>query len=321
MKKICIIIPRYKETERQIFPLLSSIANQLDTDLSQLECIIVNDNPGHPLDISFFDILNLDIRQIMVEENRGSGVARQIGLDNTDSEYVMFCDADDILHNCCVLSTFFSELKAYPDTDYFSSKWVEELKNPNGEGMVYITHELENTWMHGKLIRRQLIVDNNIRFHDDLRVHEDTYFLALLADVAKNRRQLQIPTYVWRWNKDSITRKDNSLYTFNDFPAFIHSVALANKTRLESEQIEYYVAQLIIYCYFNLQRPEWLDPKVDKYKLQALKALHEEMKAFWHIYDKIDPAYIAQIYNEERSKNFNGLVELYSLDHFIQSIK
>lgn len=320
MKKISIIIPRYKETEKQIFSLLSSIANQLDINKSELGIIVVNDNPGDPLDMSFFDILELDLKQIMMKENRGPGVARQVGLDNSDSEYVMFCDADDILYNCCVFSAFFKELLDYPETDYFSSKWFEQIKTKEGT-MEYITHEFENTWMHGKLIRRELITKNNIRFHENLRVHEDTYFLALLADVAKNRRQLQIPSYIWRWNENSITRKNNSLYTFNDFSAFIHSVSLANKTRINSELIEYYIAQLIIYCYFTLQRPEWTDPRVVDYKLKSLKTLNEEMKEFWHIYDKIDSNFIAKIYNEERNKNFNGFVELYSLDQFINTIK
>ena len=54
-KFLSIIIPRYTETERDIFPLLSSIGGQVGVDFSAIEVIIVNDGRGSgPLDSAFF---------------------------------------------------------------------------------------------------------------------------------------------------------------------------------------------------------------------------------------------------------------------------
>ena len=53
--------------------------------------------------------------------------------------------------------------------DILSSEWLEEIKDERG--CHYITHQVENTWMHGKLMRRQLLNQKNISLHDKLRVH------------------------------------------------------------------------------------------------------------------------------------------------------
>ena len=72
MKKfVSIVIPRYKETEKDIFPLLSSINGQVGVDLSDIEAIIANDgkNETNPLDGTFLSLFDFDIRQVTCEVN------------------------------------------------------------------------------------------------------------------------------------------------------------------------------------------------------------------------------------------------------------
>ena len=47
-KFLSIIIPRYKETEKEIFPLLSSINGQVGMDFSDIEVIIATDGKENP---------------------------------------------------------------------------------------------------------------------------------------------------------------------------------------------------------------------------------------------------------------------------------
>jgi len=99
-KFLSIIIPHYQEKERDLFPLLSSIAGQLGVDFSDIEVILANDGGGAgTLNQDFLSLFDCDIRQVELAENGGPGVARQAGLDAARGEYVMFCDADDALHN------------------------------------------------------------------------------------------------------------------------------------------------------------------------------------------------------------------------------
>ncbi len=193
---LSIVVPRYKETEAEIFPLLSSIHNQAGIDFSDIEVIVSNDGGDvPPLDKDFRGLFNFPIKQICLKENGGPGVARQAGLDTAKGEYVMFCDADDILHNVGVLGALMQEAdKSAPDI--ITSSWLEELRDEKGNYW-YTTHERDSTWMHGKLFRRQFLQGNNIRFHDKLRVHEDSYFLCIASAVTERMIHLSVTTYVW----------------------------------------------------------------------------------------------------------------------------
>lgn len=328
MKKLSIIVPRYKENLQSIVPLFSSLKIQTNFDINGLEVIICDDNPDDPLsDTECFDIgriFGFDISIVHLPENRGPGVARQYGIDNASGEWLMFCDADDTLFSANVMSVFFGEIKKYPETDYMSSHWIEEEKDPKTKEFLYVQHDLENTWMHGKIIKRSLLIENNIRFHDELRVHEDTYFLSLVADAAKSRRLLTIPTYIWRWSDNTITRRNDGVYIYKEFPTFIKAVTLAN-TELRnrgSKMIAYHVDQLVLYCFFVLQQDMWVKPEVEEYRKQSIQMLKNCMVDFWDIYDSSDEQSIRQIYMEERAKHFKqNEIEHYSLFEWIQMLK
>ena len=325
--RLSIIVPRYNESITDIMPIFSSLRIQTNFDLNDLEVLICDDNPASPLDDGecrgMSQIFCFNIRVIHLPENRGPGIARQYGIDNAKGEWLMFCDADDSFFSANVLSMFFTEIEKFPETDYMSSHWVEELKDETG-AMRYIQHDLENTWMHGKLIKKSLITDNNIRFHDDLRVHEDSYFLSLVADAAQARRLLTVPTYIWRWSNNTITRRNDGLYLYQDFPTFIKAVTLANEElrKRKSQMIHYHVDQLVIYCYFVLQQDIWVKPEVEKYRKKSIEMLKECMRDFWDIYESSEEGLIRQIYAEERAKHLKmNEIEHYSLFEWISMLK
>ena len=131
-KFLSIIIPRYKETEKEIFPLLSSINGQVGMDFSDIEVIIATDGKENPeLDQGFLELFEFPAIQICLEENSGPGAARQAGLDHAEGEYVMFCDADDTIHNVGVLKALMQEAEMTA-ADMLSSSWLEEVLDENG---------------------------------------------------------------------------------------------------------------------------------------------------------------------------------------------
>ena len=309
-KFLSIVIPRYRETEKGIFPLLSSISGQLGVDFSRLEVIIVNDGGGPgPLDWDFLDLFEMDIRQATLDTNRGPGVARQAGLDAARGDYVMFCDADDTLHSVGVLGALIQEAENNAP-DILTSEWLEEMANPAG-GYTYLTHQIENTWMHGKLLRRKFLAQNNIRFHEALRVHEDSYFLSIASALSKRNTHLPVTTYVWKYRADSITRRNNGIYTFESFPTFIEACCLSHRDIGDRAwpTMEYKIIQFTLYVYFALQRPEWRTPEHLPYVEASEKVFSEMMKPFWKWWDNAAPERIIRIYNEERGKNFTMCME------------
>lgn len=324
-KKLSIIVPRYNETEEEVMPLLCSIRAQSGFDLDRLEVIIANDNPEDDFALMAFNPLNLDIKMTMYGGNFGPGVARQKGLEQASGEYVMFCDADDCLYSNNAIYSLLNEFRTYPETEILSSAWIEEALNTETNEMAFLTHGIENTWMHGKMFRTSFIEDNNLSFHPDLRVHEDSYFLSIAARMATHRRFLQNPcTYVWRWGADSITRRNNAMYLYDSFPVFIHAIGLANREIMRRKpgiDMDYEVAQHLIYCYFTLQGKEWFEDSKVKYQNDSVLTLSEEMKDFWDIWDKVPQEMIMRIYNEEREKNFKNQMERYTLDKFVDILK
>jgi len=59
--------------------------------------------------------------------------------------------------------------------DTLSSKFIEETIMPNGKH-IYINRENDCTFVHGKVHRRQYLIDNDIRWNPNLTIHEDSFF-------------------------------------------------------------------------------------------------------------------------------------------------
>lgn len=319
MSKLTVVIPRYKEAERDMFPLLSSLNLQLGIDMPGVEVLVVTDGGGRePLSkgwLAGFD--RLSVRQLALDANVGPGMVRQAGIDASNGDYLMFCDADDQLQNCGIVGALVK--KADNDkADMVSTPWLEELPAEGG-GMTYLQHGPEMTWMHGKIFRRSFLEREGIRHHPDLRIHEDSYFLALVSAFAERQTYLDVVSYVWRYHPSSITRCDGASYTFTSIPTFIHACLGADKVieKRKPEQMQYKIVQLILYCYFSFHRSEWLAPEHRGYLADAEGALAREIKPWAHYWHDAKPEVKAGIYNEERAKSFAGGVETETLDEWL----
>ena len=131
-KFLSIIIPRYKESEKEMFPLLSSINGQLGVDFCDIEVIIATDGKeGAELDQTFLELFEFPVKQVRLEKNSGPGMARQTGLDHAQGEYVMFCDADNTIHNVGVLKSLMQEAELTA-ADMLSSSCIKDFKTQIG---------------------------------------------------------------------------------------------------------------------------------------------------------------------------------------------
>lgn len=95
MKFIDIIIPAYN-AKKQIDKLFQSFERQNN---NRFRVIVVDDGSS---DGTYDYCLALSKKYsfdmvVTTQQNQGPGIARRIGLELSDAEYVMFCDADDYL--------------------------------------------------------------------------------------------------------------------------------------------------------------------------------------------------------------------------------
>lgn len=301
-KKLSIVIPYFKESMDVVYPLLSSINTQLGIDFSTIEVLLVNDGAGNKFSDDFISqFKNISIQTVMLDENGGPGVARQAGLDQACGEYVMFCDADDTLFSVCSLKQFFDEMQFNPDV--ISSKWLEE-QYINGN-FIYVDHDQDATWMHGKVLRREFLIENGISFDHELRVHEDSYFLMMVFELLKNGRHIQNYTYVWKWGEDSITRRNNSEYSYKSLPVYFKALAKGMKRYADydiQDRLPWKVTQAITNIYFTLQQ----DYLYDSENIDERDCIERSFKnEFADLFRFFDNNLLGIIYPAEKAKFLN----------------
>jgi glycosyltransferase involved in cell wall biosynthesis len=194
--KLQILIPQYKETEEIIKPLLDSIEIQQNVDLkNEVGVVIVNDGTDVHLSREFLDRYTYHI-DYYLNDHKGVSATRNACLDYATADYVMFCDADDMFANVYGLWLLFREIEN-GGFDSLTSVFIEETRLPNTKTITYIERGraeaggIDCTFVHGKVHRRKYLLENNIRWNDNLTIHEDSYFNCLCQRLAKELKYSQ----------------------------------------------------------------------------------------------------------------------------------
>jgi glycosyltransferase involved in cell wall biosynthesis len=245
---IDLIVPAYNANSF-ISNLLYSVAAQTISNL--INVVIVDDCSKKNYDDIVEKFKNLiNIQVVRTKKNCGPGAARQLGLENSNSKYVVFSDADDIFYNCFSIETLYNTIEN-ENKDVVSANFFEEI--PNGS---YLEHGENAIWLHGKIYRRQFIKDHDM-FFNDTRANEDTGFnkLALLFS---DFYYISDYVYIWKCNNTSITRSTN--YGFYGLEGFCYNICWsiyegekrgASKERMASILYEAFVDLYYRYIYYK----------------------------------------------------------------------
>lgn len=208
---INIIIPTYKARDT-----LADAFNSLCSQTKKMFWVtVVQDCDGEDYSdiIEEFKRRGLHISLLQRKENGGPGVARNDGIlysEKCNFEFLMFLDADDILFPQAV-EHLGREIQANKADMIYSNFRCErnfgfDLKMEAGQ--------LSSTWCHGRIYRTKYLIENNIFFRPDLRINEDSYFNLVVAMCTKKKGYIDEYTYLWRNNKNSITRSISNLDFF-----------------------------------------------------------------------------------------------------------
>lgn len=201
--KLQFLVNHYKEPPETVARLLDSIAMQKDIDpVRDYNVLICNDGDDNVLDADFLNGFPFKIIY-RIMPHRGVCATRNTLLDMADAEYVMFCDADDCFsrpEGADVLLDATNDGKA----DAVSAPFLEEIKVDDRFRLRRIPKNL--MWIHSKLFRRQFLIDNDIRFPEEVEHAGDMTFVWQAFHMARSVGSVKHCYYTWKWNGDSLTR-------------------------------------------------------------------------------------------------------------------
>lgn len=276
--KLQILVPHYNETLEIIEPLLDSLAIQQSIDFNELGVIIAYDGEdAKPLpELSWSNDYPFEIKHVHSEKG-GVSATRNAALDAATADYVMFCDADDMFYSVCGLYIIFNEITVGFDT--LTSLFIEESRTPDRKQIVYINHDVDSTFVHGKVHRRQYLIDNNIRFNPKLTIHEDSYFNILARELAPVERAKYCPNpfYLWKWRDDSVCRHDPDyiLKTYNNMIDSNDALVDQFKSRGVEDKARFYIGFMLFDAYYTMNKKEWTDKTHRGYRRAVEKRFAE----------------------------------------------
>lgn len=235
MKQISAVVPLY-DSSSYILNLLKSLKKQ---NLSDIELLFIDDgsrdNTRNIIEQylidnrdSFYDY------SIVSQNNRGVSYARNVGLDIAKGQWVVFIDADDLIHpeffniiRMLILSKPKADFIAYGHSiiKSYDYKWKEDsadleiysVKGEQVQGLIqnilnndrdYIVNgnqiKLTTVW---KCYKKKFLDENNIRFVPSLITGEDAVFNVNVLKYAKEVIYTPKPIYGYMQREGSATHR------------------------------------------------------------------------------------------------------------------
>lgn len=230
--KVSIIIPVYN-ADSFIEKCLKSVSSQLMQ--VGVECLLIDDaSTDNSLEKvnNFIQQYqgNIKFSLLCQATNQGPSAARNLGIQRATGEYVFFLDSDDSISADCI-SLLYQSAKVY-DADYVQGTYHsdenynmpfygEPTKAPQYHGTIVnlpehiadrklvksilLNHNIIPYTPHNRLVRRQLLLENNLYFNQKICVREDFYWMFFLAKAVKNMAICKSVTYFRGYNKGSLT--------------------------------------------------------------------------------------------------------------------
>ncbi|MDO5047835.1 MAG: glycosyltransferase family 2 protein [Anaerococcus sp.] len=217
MKEISIIIPVYN-SEAYLSECVDSVLNQA---YENFELILVNDGSTDESGQICDSYSKKDKRvRVIHKENGGVSSARNVGIEKSSGDYIIFIDSDDSIDLDLLdylkdvadkynTSMVIHSLGLFNDANEQNEHETLEMldKRKLVDYMpVFIKRRYINA-PRNKLYRRSIIIDNNIRFDEGVSMGEDALFnyeyFSTLTDLILIERNF----YHYRENEESLTHK------------------------------------------------------------------------------------------------------------------
>ncbi len=293
---VSIIIPIYNK-EKYLKRCLDSVINQT---YHNYELILVDDVSTDKSNDICKEYLKYDnVHLITNKKNMGVSYTRNVGLDNSKGNYLMFVDADDYMEPN-MLQRLYDTIRQY-DVDFVQTNFYlndEDVKDKTPGTRSYLDKKSIfklfidgykiNIAVWNKIYKRETIKD--IRFNDESRNYEDNEFIFDLVTHSNKCVIIPDPLYHYFYMKeDCLTYK-----------------------KMTDKDYKYFTSLLIrLYKYTHDYYPEYLDRARDllettpnyigkRYKKLGIGEVKEYLQKEMKEIDEQDPnKYVEETKKEE----------------------
>ena len=192
--EVSVIVPVYN-SEGKLDTCIKSLLNQ---SFKNIEIILVNDGSIDRSGEICDNYARLDDRiSVFHKENGGVSSARNLGIDKSSGNYIMFCDSDDWMEYDCIQLLYHKIVDTDSDIiysgiyreEYFNGRKVKDKVSGISKELClnidelnnyleYILNSIESPFMSpcAKLYRAQIIKSNKLYFDEKMVCLEDFYF-------------------------------------------------------------------------------------------------------------------------------------------------
>ena len=302
-----LIITHYKEPFSVGKPLFDMIGLQRNINFEDVSVILVNDGEENKLSDELFKDYPYRVENMAIPHG-GVSRARNAGLQASKADWVIFCDFDDQICNTLGLQLVYSAISE-DNKDMYWTKFLEEV--PVDGAVKLQPHQRDVVFIHGKIFRRQWLLDNNIRFHNGLTLHEDVFFNQLAQAIATEERIGAIETgwYLWCSNPNSVGRSYGETFLFDTYDHLLkqrNEMAKEFRKRDMETQVKIVVSKTIIDGYYDFQTTFWRDKKHEKQFKENERWFCTFLKRYGVDYSKCDSKAVALLGNNSRDYHFKN---------------
>lgn len=250
-----IVIPAYNAEEYIKKTLVSICDFSLNNLFLKINIIIINDGSTDKT-LEIINCFNVDecnvSLKIINQNNAGVSTARNTGIDNLQSNYVIFLDADDCLNNIILNDRVEFLLKNEADCVSFS--YEKEIKNKkrkliNFKAGTYSKEKALDLFCHrlvtfgvGNTIFKTEIIKNNMMYFPPFKYGEDSSFtMRYLSNIKKSVYVINQSIFCYNYNDSSVmnssfsTSRYDSVFSVQDTRLFFK-----NKNYLLPKTIDFF---------------------------------------------------------------------------------
>lgn len=259
--EISVIIPVYNRQDT-ISISLNSLINQ---SYNNFEVIIIDDGSYDSTSRVIEKYLESDIRfKYIYQDNSGVAIARNKGLELATGNYVCFLDSDDY-YESKFLEKMYEKIKenhenevCYCGYNIVSVSKKSKRKTQFKSGDILIDYILEKVNIHttGWLIKRELLLKNNINFPEGVSWGEDFEFFCHVLSITN--KVVFVPDYLTNYTVDFTDSSRLSSFSINKIDKDYESIQrllnnrqIAKNQNIRSALLEYRLSALITYRLIN----------------------------------------------------------------------